>query len=243
MRSTTSLRRGERRGRRHRVPRRGRGRLGHRRPAAVARATSACSCSRTRSRPAPALVALILAFGLDLGRALQPGRHARRPDPRRDVDARDAASTSSRRSSGACVGAMVANLMFDLPRSRSRRTPLVGGPVARRGRRHVRAAARHPRRRARRPSRAAAVRRRRVHRRRVLVHVVDELRQPRGHHRPHADRHLRRHRARRRPRLRRAADRRRASLPSPCSGSGARTSTPTDLVVPHEHRARDQESE
>ena len=41
------------RGRRHRVPRRDRRRLGHRRAAPVARTTSGCSCSRTRSRPAP----------------------------------------------------------------------------------------------------------------------------------------------------------------------------------------------
>ena len=42
--------------------------------------------------------------------------------------------------------------------------------------------------------RRRAVRGRRLHRSCVLVHVVDQLRQPRGHHRPHAQRHLRRHR-------------------------------------------------
>ena len=42
-------------------------------------------------------------------------------------------------------------------------------------------------------ARRRAVRRRRLHRRRLLVHVLDQLRQPGGHHRPHADRHVRRH--------------------------------------------------
>ena len=40
------------------------------------------------------------------------------------------------------------------------------------------------------------VRGRWLHRGGLLVHVVDELRQPRGHDRPHAQQHLRRHRAR-----------------------------------------------
>ena len=50
-----------------------------------------------------------------LGRALQPGRHAGRPRARRYRNRRRARRTWRRRSSGACVGAMVANLMFELP--------------------------------------------------------------------------------------------------------------------------------
>ena len=53
--------------------------------------------------------------------------------------------------------------------------------VARRSGRRLRAAARDPRRRARRSRVGGRVRGRRVHRCRLLVHVVDQLRQPRGH--------------------------------------------------------------
>ena len=65
------------------------------------------------------LVALILALRAGLRRALQPGRHPRRPHPRRHHDARRAASTSSPRSSAACLG-------------RDRRQPHVRPPRRRR---------------------------------------------------------------------------------------------------------------
>ncbi len=116
----------ERRGRRDRVPRRGRRRLGHRGAAALARTTSACSCSRTRSRPAPALVALILAFGPVSGAHFNPvvtladrilG----------GMSTRDASVYIVAQVAGACVGAMVANLMFDLAGGRRvDARPLVG---------------------------------------------------------------------------------------------------------------------
>ena len=148
--------------------------------------TSDCSCSRTRSRPAPALVALILAFGPVSGAHFNPVVTLADRMLGGIATARCAASTSRRRSSGACVGAMVANLMFELPAvDVSTHTRSSGGALVRRGGRHVRAAARDPRRRARRPCAGGRVRGRRLHRRRVLVHVVDQLRQPRGHDRPH----------------------------------------------------------
>ena len=50
-----------------------------------------------------------------LRRALQPGRHAGGPRSSAGPRPRRAASTSSSQVVGACVGAMVANLMFDLP--------------------------------------------------------------------------------------------------------------------------------
>ena len=79
------------------------------------------------------------------------------------------------------------------------------------------------------------VRRRRLHRRRLLVHLVDELRQPRRHHRPHPQRHLRRHRP--------VLGARRSSSPSSSAASLAvalaRFLFPDlpalDLVVPHDH--------
>ena len=63
--------------------------------------------------------------------------------------------------------------------------PVVGGAVAVRGGRHRRAAAGHPRLRPHRPRRRRRVRRRAVDRRRLLLHQLDQLRQPRRHDRPH----------------------------------------------------------
>ena len=85
---------------------------------------------------------------------------------------------------GACVGAMVANLMFDLDRGqRVDAHPIVGRALARRGRRDLRPAARDLRRRALGPAASRRVRGRRLHRGGVLVHVVDELREPGRHDR------------------------------------------------------------
>ena len=76
--------------------------------------TPVSSCSRTRSRPAPALVALILAFGPVSGAHFNPvvtladrllG----------GTTTRDAAAYVVAQVVGACIGAMVANLMFELP--------------------------------------------------------------------------------------------------------------------------------
>ena len=124
-----------------------------------------------------------------VGRALQPGRDARRPAARRHLDVAARACTSSRRVAGGVVGVMVANLMFGLPavtlstHARSSGALWLGEVVAtfglllvilgvvRAGRGDV-----------------AAVRSRRLHRGGVLVHVVDELREPGRDDRAHVDR-------------------------------------------------------
>ena len=143
------------------------------------------------------LVALILAFGVGVGRALQPARHDGRPD----LSAGCATATPRVYVVAQVVG-RVRRRDGRQPHVRPPRDrhldqrPRVGRALARRGRRHLRAAADHPRRRARRSRVERRVRGRRLHRRGVLVHVVDELRQPGGHHRSHAERHVRRHRAR-----------------------------------------------
>jgi arsenate reductase (thioredoxin) len=100
-------------------------------------------------------------------------------------------------------------------------------PRALRGRRHRHPAAVDPGLRPHRTRPIHPVRRRRLDRRRPLVHVIDELRQPRRHHRPHPVRHIRRHR----PVLgthvhRDAADRRGDRV------SGWSTSTPTTTRRP-----------
>ncbi len=136
---------------------------------------------------------------------------------------------------GACVGAMVANLMFDLPaidvstHTRSSSGLWLGEVVATFGLLLVilgvvRAGSCVGR----------CVRGRRLHRRRLLVHVVDELRQPRGHDRAHAQQHVRRHRTQQRAHVHRDAGARRAPR-GRCSGSSSSPACPpTDLVVPHE---------
>ena len=119
------------------------------------------------------------------------------------------------------------------------RHPLDARPLERRAlargvRRHLRAADRHPRGRARGAGEHRGVRGRRLHRRGLLVHVVDELREPRRHDRPHAHRHLRRHRPRR---ARRRSSSSRWSEPAPqwrSPTSGTRRIDAADLVVPHE---------
>ena len=157
-----------------------------------------------------------------LRRPLQPGRDAGRPLPRRD-----------RHRGGPC--AYVGGPGRRRLRRRGRRQPDVrppGGrvvhprPVRRRavaggGRRHVRAAHRHPRRRPLGADLGGAVRRRGLHRRRLLVHVLDQFRQPRRHRRPDPDRHLRRHRAVVGAHVHRRPGRRRVSSPWrwPCSST------------------------
>ena len=143
------------------------------------------------------LVALILAFGSVSGAHFNPvvtlADRLLGGMPTRDAGVYVVAQVV-----GACVGAMVANLMFELPAvDVSTNDRVVGRALARRGRRHVRPAARDPRRRARGPGIGRCVRGRRLHRGGVLVHVVDQLRQPRGHRRP--DRSPTRSRASRRP--------------------------------------------
>ena len=103
---------------------------------------------------------------------------------------------------GGVVGAVLANLMFDLDAVISsppthRATPAT---LARRGRRDRWAGPRHLRLGAVRPHRPRRLRGRWLHHRGVLVHQLDQLRQPRRHDRADVLRHLRR--ASRRPRCR-----------------------------------------
>ncbi len=106
---------------------------------------------------------------------------------------------------GGCFGAIVANLMFGLPavtlldaRSIEQR------PLARRDRRDLRPVrARDLRRGALGSPLQRALRRGRLHRGGVLVHLLDQLRQPGRHDRSHADRHVRRDQAVVGPRVRR----------------------------------------
>ena len=181
--------------------------------------------------------------GLRVGlrRPLQPRRDPGRPLPRRHRHPRRWRLHRRPRSLGACAGAVVANLMFDLDavdwstHDRSRRRAL-----ARRGRRHVRAPHRHPRRRPLRARRRRSVRGRRLHRRRLLVHVLDQLRQPGRHRRPDADRHLRRHRARRRcPR----SSSRRSLGAALAVAAGSLTSIPTARRRPRSSRTTTRPAE
>jgi Major intrinsic protein len=84
---------------------------------------------------------------------------------------------------GGCLGAVVANLMFDLPAvdwsTKERSSGALWLSEVR---------PQWPRQRRRR-------RRRRLDRRRLLLHLLHQLRQPRRHHRPHAVGQLRRHQA------------------------------------------------
>ncbi len=96
---------------------------------------------------------------------------------------------------GGFVGAVVANLMFDLSAvDLSTHHRSGGGVLLGRGRRHARLARRHLRHRALGPLRSRRLRRRRLHPGRLLVHQLDVVRQPRRHHRPDVLQHLRRHR-------------------------------------------------
>ena len=144
---------------------------------------------------AGALIGLILMFGAVSGAHFNPvvtlvdrllGT----------ITTRDAGLYVIAQTIGGCIGAVIANLMFSLPavewstHARSSGALWLSEVVAtiglllvihgcvRTGR-----SERHP------------VRGRCVDRRCLLVHVVDQLRQPRRHHRPHAVGHLRRDQA------------------------------------------------
>ncbi len=143
------------------------------------------------------LVALILAFGPISGAHFNPVVTLA-DRILAGTSTRDACAYMGAQIAGGCIGAIVANLMFDLPRSSwsthhrsvrrrsgSRRSSQRSGCSGDPGCRAIRSIA------------GRRLRGGRVHRRRVLVHVVDELRQPGRHHRPLADEHLCRHRARR----------------------------------------------
>ncbi len=172
------------------------------------------------------LVALILAFGSVSGAHFNPvvtladrilG----------GTSSRDAGVYVIAQIAGACIGAMVANLMFELPavdvstHTRSSGGLWLGEAVAAFGLVLVILGVVRSGR-----SSLGGVRSRWLHRRRVLVHVVDELRQPGRDHRPHAQRHVRRHRAgecadvRRDAGARRARRRRPELLPLPRSAGG-----------------------
>ena len=171
------------------------------------------------------LVALILALGAGVGRALQPGRDARRPPARRDLDLR---RLRVRRRAGRGRRRRGDGGQPDVRAARGHAVDahaFVGRAVARRARRGVRSAAGDPRRRPLRPRERCRVRGGRLHRGRVLVHVVDELREPGGDDRPLAHRHLRRDRAAQRADVRRDAGRRARSSPSSSRGSGTRRCT------------------
>ena len=99
-------------------------------PSGSRRATSGCSCSRTPPPPAAGLVALILAFGSVSGAHFNPVVIARRPRLRRALNRRSSPPTSPRRSSAACVGAIIANLMFDLDAVNVSTTPATSSGAA-----------------------------------------------------------------------------------------------------------------
>ena len=110
---------------------------------------------------------------------------------------RDALAYIPAQIAGCITGAIVANAMFALTAiSISTAPPRQPRAPVRRGHRDARPAARDLLARPHRPRGDRAGRGRRLHRRRVLVHELDELRQPRDHRRPRCSRHVRRHRAR-----------------------------------------------
>ena len=80
---------------------------------------------------------------------------------------------------GGCLGAMLANVMFEIPAidisTKDRSSPAA---VAVRGRRHCHPAVGHPGLCTHRPCRRGALRSRGVDRGRLLVHLLDQLRQP-----------------------------------------------------------------
>ena len=139
---------------------------------------------------AGALVGLILMFGAVSGAHFNPvvtltdrwfGT----------IRTRDAALYIGAQVVGGCIGAMLANLMFELPaidvstKTRSSGALWLSEAIATVGLLLViHGCVRTGR----------ALRSGRVDRRRLLVHLVDELRQPRGDHRPNPFEHLCRHR-------------------------------------------------
>ena len=185
------------RGGRHRAAGRRRRRLRHRRAAPLARRRRA-PAARELDRDRRGARRADPRARPGVGRALQPGRHAGRPRARRHRHRATRGVYVAAQVAGACVGAMVANLMFELP--------AVTVSTHTTGRRARSGSARSSRPSGCCSSSSAScgpgrtpggrVRGRRLHRGGVLVHVVDQLRQPRGHDRPIAHRHVRRHRAR-----------------------------------------------
>ena len=185
------------RGPRHR-PARGRRSSARASPPSGCRPTTpASSCSRTRPPPPPPWSAIILArrrrsraptstrsspWPTGPSGELSTGR-GRRPTSVAQVVGRRASGRWSPTSCTRC------------PRSSC--PPTVrssGGAVAGRGRRHLRPAPRRSSAWSAPAGRRRPLRRRRLHRRGLLLHLVDVVRQPRGHRRPHPHRHLRRHR-------------------------------------------------
>ena len=139
-----------------------------------------------------ALVALILIFGSVSGAHFNPAVtlvarvHG-------TITTADAGVHVVAQVLGGCAGAILANLMFDLPADRTLHAgPILGCSVAVRSRRHSRTAARDLWLPAHRSRQRRALRGRALDRRRVLVHILDQLRQPGRHDRPHALGQLRR---------------------------------------------------
>ena len=159
------------------------------------------------------LAVLILLFGPVSGAHFNPvvsgvdwllGRRTRS-----GLSGRDVAAYTAAQIVGAILGAVLANAMFDLaPLQISTKVRATAGlwlgeivataglvalifALARTGRAALSAAGG-----------------RRLHRRRLLVHLLDLVRQPRGHHRADVLRHLRRHRPGLGARLRHRPDRR-----------------------------------
>ena len=104
---------------------------------------------------------------------------------------RDAAAYLPAQVAGCIGGAVVANLMFALPAVTISAKHRASSPFPVRGHRHPRAAAGDLRAGPVRAGPDSPGRGRRLYRRGVLVHVLDELRQPGHHHRPDVLRHLR----------------------------------------------------
>ena len=139
---------------------------------------------------------------------------------------------------GGCVGAMVANLMFELAAVNVSTHDRSGsGVLARRARRDVRPPGGDPRRRAFRPRPDRGVRGRWLHHGGVLVHVVDQLREPGRHHRAHAQQHVRRHRTRKRPAFIVVLQIIGALAAVALIRLGIPTFPASDIVVPHARRA------
>ena len=117
---------------------------------------------------------------------------------------------------GGIVGAVLANVMFDLPGIRDRhQRPHHHGPSDRGSGRHRRPDRADLRPGPHRPRGTLGRGGRRLHRCRVLVHQLHLVRQPGRHHRPDLLRHLRRYRPDVGARLHRRPDRRRADRARP----------------------------
>ncbi len=129
---------------------------------------------------------------------------------------------------GCIAGAIAANVMFDLSAISIATTHRASPPApVRRGDRHPRPAAGDLLPGAERARQPGAGRGRRLHRLGLLLHQLDQLRQPGDRRRPHVLRHLRRHRPGLGPGLRRS-----------CSSSAGyvaiaviRSSIPTSLLT------------